>query len=164
MRAYLGLGSNQGDRLLCLKEAARLLAERGVRPVRASSVYETDPVGFTEQPPFLNAVLEVETDLSPRELLEAVQAVEQALGRRRVLHWGPRTIDIDLLLLGDRQIDEPGLRVPHPHMHERRFVLLPLLELDPALLIPGAGPARECLAALKPSEQPARPAGPFPPW
>ncbi|NLC55971.1 MAG: 2-amino-4-hydroxy-6-hydroxymethyldihydropteridine diphosphokinase [Armatimonadetes bacterium] len=160
--AFLSLGSNLGDRLGHLSEAVRQLRERGVTPRRASSVYETAPVGRTEQPAFLNAVIEVETDLEPLALLAQTQAVENALGRRRVLRWGPRTLDIDILLYDDCRIDLPELQVPHPRMHERRFVLLPLVELQPDVVIPGIGPARACLDALDPQTQPARCLGAFP--
>lgn len=160
--AYLSLGSNLGDRLGYLREAARLLAERGVRPVRASSVYETAPVGVTGQPPFLNAVIQVETDLTPPGLLEATQSVERALGRERSVRWGPRTLDIDILLYDGQHVDLPGLQIPHPRMHQRRFVLLPLLELQPDAVIPGAGPAAACLQQIDPQSQPASRVGPFP--
>jgi len=130
-RAYLGLGSNLGDRVANLRDAVRLLAERGVPVVRSSRVYETDPVGGPPQPDYLNAVVEVETELDARGLLEACLAVEDALGRQRRERWGPRVIDIDVLTFGADQIDQPGLQIPHPRMHERAFVLIPLLELDP---------------------------------
>lgn len=134
-RAYLGLGSNLGDRLNHLRGAVALLGQRGARPVRSSRVYETDPVGGPPQPEYLNAVLEIATELAPRELLAACQGVEADLGRVRDERWGPRIVDIDVLTYGDRRIDEPGLQVPHPRMHERAFVLVPLLELvaDPPL-------------------------------
>lgn len=160
--AYLSLGTNLGDRLGHLREAARLLHQRGVRLLRASSVYETAAVGMTDQPPFLNAVLEVETDLSPSELLEVAHSVERTLGRQRSVRWGPRTLDIDILLYDNRKIDLPDLQVPHPRMHQRRFVLLPLLELQPDAVIPGAGPAAECLRQIDPQSQPASRVGPFP--
>ncbi len=137
-RCFLGLGSNLGDRLANLGRAVELLAaEAGVRVVRSSRVYETEPVGGPEQPPYLNAVIEVETDLGPRELLAACQRVEAALGRVRAERWGPRTIDVDVLTYGDARISEPGLEVPHPRMHERGFVLVPLAELDPDPPLPG---------------------------
>ncbi|MBI3945753.1 MAG: 2-amino-4-hydroxy-6-hydroxymethyldihydropteridine diphosphokinase [Armatimonadetes bacterium] len=159
---YLGLGSNRGDRARFLCAALRLLRERGVRVCRASSLYETAPVGVAPQRAFLNAVVAVETSRAPDALLEALHAVERALGRRRTVRWGPRTIDLDLLLYGDRRLDDPGLRVPHPRMHERGFVLVPLLELHPDARIPGVGPARDCLAALDAEAQPARRLGPLP--
>jgi 2-amino-4-hydroxy-6-hydroxymethyldihydropteridine diphosphokinase len=136
--AYLGLGSNLGDRLAHLTSAVEALAAQAdVRVVRSSRVYETDPVGGPTQPEFLNAVIEIETDLAPRELLEVCQGVETDLGRVRDERWGPRTIDVDVLTFGDRTIDEPGLVVPHPRMHERAFVLVPLAELDADPPLPG---------------------------
>lgn len=133
--AYLGLGSNLGDRLEHLGRAVELLGDRGVRVRRSSRVYETDPVGGPDQPDYLNAVLEVEWAGSARELLDACLEVESEMGRVRAERWGPRTIDVDLLVFGDEEHDEPGLQVPHPRMHERGFVLIPLLELvaDPPL-------------------------------
>jgi 2-amino-4-hydroxy-6-hydroxymethyldihydropteridine diphosphokinase len=129
-RIYLGLGSNLGDRLANLTAAVRELEQHGVRSLKSSRVYETDPVGGPPQPDYLNAVVEVATDLEPRDLLRACLEVESELGRERGERWGPRTIDIDLLSYGDREIDEPDLIVPHPRMHERAFVMAPLLELD----------------------------------
>jgi len=130
VRAYLGLGSNLGDRLGNLRRAVALLGRRdGIRVLRTSRVFETDPVG-PPQPDYLNAVAEVETSLTARELLDECLAVERDIGRVRSERWGPRVIDVDLLTFDDQQIDEPGLTVPHPRMHERGFVLLPLLELD----------------------------------
>lgn len=112
------------------------LGRRNVRVVRSSRVYETVPVGGPPQPDYLNAVIEVTADLAPAELLRACFETESGLGRERSERWGPRTIDIDLLAYGDREIDEPGLTVPHPRMHERAFVLVPLLELDPDPALP----------------------------
>jgi 2-amino-4-hydroxy-6-hydroxymethyldihydropteridine diphosphokinase len=136
-RAYLGLGSNLGDRLENLRRALDLLEERGVRTLRNSRVYETDPVGGPEQPDYLNAVAEVEAPGSARELLAACLEVETDMGRVREERWGPRIIDIDVLTFGDQTIDEPDLQVPHPRMHERGFVLIPLLELDADPPLPG---------------------------
>jgi 2-amino-4-hydroxy-6-hydroxymethyldihydropteridine diphosphokinase len=135
--AFLGLGSNLGDRLSNLQQAVDLLeVTNGIRVVRSSRVYETDPVG-PAQPDYLNAVIEVETSLSSRALLEAALAVEQQMGRVRTERWGPRVIDVDVLTFGDREVDEPGLQVPHPRMHERGFVLAPLLELEADPPLPG---------------------------
>jgi 2-amino-4-hydroxy-6-hydroxymethyldihydropteridine diphosphokinase len=145
--AYVGLGSNLGDREGTLRRALELLGER-VTLGRVSSFRETDPVGMTEQPRFVNAAARIETDLSPRELLDAMLGVELELGRERRERWGPRTIDLDLLLYGDTVVAEPGLTVPHPRLHERRFVLEPLAELDPALVVPGRGRVSELLARL----------------
>lgn len=135
--AYLGLGSNLGDRLEQLREAVRLLAATdGIEVVRSSRVFETEPVG-PPQPAYLNAAVEIRTTLEPRELLEAAQAVEHALGRVRAERWGPRTIDVDILTFDDRTVDEPDLEIPHPRMHERGFVLVPLGELDGDPMLPG---------------------------
>jgi 2-amino-4-hydroxy-6-hydroxymethyldihydropteridine diphosphokinase len=118
--------------------------------VAVSSFRETEPVGYLEQPDFLNAAVELETTLGPRELLDALLAVERSLGRTRGgERYGPRTIDLDLLLYGDEQVDEPGLTVPHPRLHERGFVLEPLAELDPALVVPGDGPVETLLGKLQ---------------
>jgi 2-amino-4-hydroxy-6-hydroxymethyldihydropteridine diphosphokinase len=136
VRAFIGLGSNLGDRLANLQEAVlRLSKADGVRVTRVSRVYETAPVG-PAQPDFLNAVAEVRTVISPRELLAASLRIEEEMGRVRQERWGPRVIDLDLLNYGRMKIDEQGLTVPHPRMHERAFVLLPLLELDPDPLLP----------------------------
>jgi 2-amino-4-hydroxy-6-hydroxymethyldihydropteridine diphosphokinase len=134
---YLALGSNLGDRLENLRAAVRLLSERpGVRVVRSSRVYETEPIG-PPQPLYLNAVIEVGTDLSPPGLLAACRSVEDALGRERAERWGPRTIDVDVLTYDEQTIAEPDLVVPHPRMHERGFVLVPLGELDDDPMLPG---------------------------
>ena len=136
-RAFLGIGSNLGDRLANLQQAVDLLgATKGIRVVACSRVYETAPVGGVEQPDFLNVVIEVETDLPARELLAACMRVEQELGRIRETRWGPRTIDIDLLIYDEEEIDEPDLIVPHPRMHERSFVMMPLLELESNPMLP----------------------------
>jgi 2-amino-4-hydroxy-6-hydroxymethyldihydropteridine diphosphokinase len=142
-RAYLGLGANLGDRLESLRRAVALLEERGVRVLRSSRVYETDPVGGPEQPDFLNAVVEVEASGSVRELLEVCLAVEEEMGRVREERWGPRAIDLDVLTFGDEEHDEPGLQVPHPRMHERAFVLVPLLELEADPMLPGGRRLRD---------------------
>ena len=128
-RAYVGLGSNLGDREATIRAAIDALP--GV--VAVSALRETEPVGPVDQPPFLNGAVALETELSPRELLDVLLAVERRLGRERRERWGPRTIDLDLLLYGDGTIDEPGLSLPHPRLHERRFALEPLAELDPDL-------------------------------
>ena len=145
----MGLGGNIGDRRLYLERALELLAaEPEVEVVAVSSFRETDPVGYTDQPPFLNAACAVETELGPRELLERLLAVERALGRERTgPRFGPRVIDLDLLLYGDEVVDEPGLEVPHPRLAERRFALEPLAELYPELRLPDGHSARDLLAA-----------------
>jgi 2-amino-4-hydroxy-6-hydroxymethyldihydropteridine diphosphokinase len=141
-RAYIGVGANLGDREPTMRAAlAALDAKPGIRVVAVSSFRETDPVGYVDQPRFLNAAAEVETELDARALLDALLSVERGLGRTRDgPRYGPRTIDLDLLLFGDAELEEPGLTVPHPRLHERAFVLEPLAELDPGLVVPGRGP------------------------
>jgi 2-amino-4-hydroxy-6-hydroxymethyldihydropteridine diphosphokinase len=138
IRAYVGLGANVGNRRKNLDRAVELLGEEpGIRVAAVSTIRETDPVGFLDQPKFLNAVAALDTDLSPRALLDRLLAVERALGRERTgPRYGPRAIDLDLLVYGGETIDEPGLTVPHPRLAERRFVLEPLAELDPELALP----------------------------
>jgi 2-amino-4-hydroxy-6-hydroxymethyldihydropteridine diphosphokinase len=140
-RAYVGLGANLGDRERTLRAAVdALVDEDGIEVVAVSALRETDPVGVGEQPRYLNGAVALETTLSARDLLDRLLAVEQRFGRVRVPgERAPRTLDLDLLLYGDCKIDEPGLTVPHPRLHERRFVLEPLAELDPGLVIPGRG-------------------------
>jgi 2-amino-4-hydroxy-6-hydroxymethyldihydropteridine diphosphokinase len=140
--AYIGVGANLGDREATMRAAlAALDATPGIRVVAVSSFRETEPVGYVDQPRFLNAAAAVETELDARGLLDALLAVEQGLGRTREgPRFGPRTIDLDLLLFGDAEVDEPGLTVPHPRLHERAFVLEPLTELDPEMVVPGRGP------------------------
>jgi 2-amino-4-hydroxy-6-hydroxymethyldihydropteridine diphosphokinase len=150
---YLGLGSNVGDRRAHLQAAVEDLWGHDVRVIASSSVYETEPVGdVTEQPPFLNACLEIETALAPERLLDACKAVETALGRELsgpgYVRHGPRPIDVDVLLLGAAPHDSPRLRIPHRELEARRFVLVPLLELAPALELPGGRRAADALAAL----------------
>ena len=148
--AFVGIGSNLGDRETNLRRAIELLtAEDGIEVVAVSEVRETEPVGPVEQGPFLNGVVQVETTLPPGDLLERLLSVESRLGRVRAERWGPRTIDLDLLLYGSERVDEPGLTVPHPRLHERRFALEPLLDLDPTLEIPELGPISTLLAELE---------------
>jgi 2-amino-4-hydroxy-6-hydroxymethyldihydropteridine diphosphokinase len=140
VKAWIGLGSNLGEResmiRLALDDLARL---PDTTLLRASSLYDTEAVGETEQPNFLNAVAEVETELSARQLLWNLLLVERRLGRVRTRRWAPRTIDLDLLLYGAEVFDEPGLRVPHPEMLQRSFVLVPLVEVEPLLVHPETG-------------------------
>lgn len=132
--SYLSLGSNMGDRLDMLKQAVRyLMDETEIEVVGISSLYETDPVGFTEQAAFLNMAVHIKTSLTALELLDVCQAIEQRLDRKRIVHWGPRTIDLDILLYNQDHMETERLTLPHPRMHERSFVLIPLLELNPAL-------------------------------
>jgi 2-amino-4-hydroxy-6-hydroxymethyldihydropteridine diphosphokinase len=148
--AFVGIGSNLGDRETNLRQAIELLsAEDGIDVVALSEIRETEPVGPIEQEPFLNGAVKLETSLTPRELLERLLSVESRLGRVRDERWGPRTIDLDLLLYGDLSIEEPGLTVPHPRLHERRFALEPLADLDPGLEIPGKGSVSILLAELE---------------
>jgi 2-amino-4-hydroxy-6-hydroxymethyldihydropteridine diphosphokinase len=148
---YVGLGSNLGDREQTIRGALeRLESDPEIAVVAVSSLRETDPVGYTDQPKFLNGAAALRTDLAPRALLERMLEVERRLGRERSgPRYGPRTIDLDLLLYGDEEINEPGLRIPHPRLGEREFVLEPLAELDSGLLVPGRGPVRALLAALQ---------------
>jgi len=149
-RVYVALGSNLGDREQMLRRAlAELAAEPGIELVACSSFRETDPVGYLDQPRFLNAAAVLDTELPARDLLGRLLDVERGLGRTRAgPPLGPRTIDLDLLLYGDETIAEPGLQVPHPRLHERTFVLEPLAELEPDLIVPGRGPVKDLLAAL----------------
>ncbi len=147
-RAYVGLGSNLGDRERNLRSALALLDAEDVRVLAVSRFRDTDPVGYADQPRFLNAAALVETDLSAPELLERLLAVERSLGRERTgPRFGPRTIDLDLLLYGDETIDQPGLTVPHPRLAERRFVLEPLAELEPDLVLPDGRRVRDLLTS-----------------
>jgi 2-amino-4-hydroxy-6-hydroxymethyldihydropteridine diphosphokinase len=133
---YLSLGSNLGDRAAQLERAMEALAAAGVRVVRRSSLYRTEPVDISTQSWFLNCVLEAETDLMPRQLLRVLLEVERSLGGKKLVRRGPRAIDIDLLLYGASVVHAPELQVPHPRMAERRFVLVPLAELAPMLRHP----------------------------
>jgi 2-amino-4-hydroxy-6-hydroxymethyldihydropteridine diphosphokinase len=143
--AYVGLGSNLGDREALIRRAAELIGAR-----RLSTVIETEPWGHVNQPRFLNAAAEVETPLMPRQLLVFLLDVERRLGRERIgPRWGPRTIDLDLLLYGEDTVEEPDLVVPHPRLTEREFALRPLAELVPSLKIPGNGTVQEALAGLQ---------------
>lgn len=148
---YIGLGSNLGDRERAIQTALeRLRGEEEIEVVAVSALRETDPVGYQDQPRFLNGVAALETQLEPSALLGRLQAVERELGRDRSgPRFGPRTIDLDLLLYGDERIDEPDLVVPHPRLAERTFVLEPLAELDSALEVPGRGSVRALLARLQ---------------
>jgi 2-amino-4-hydroxy-6-hydroxymethyldihydropteridine diphosphokinase len=144
-RAYVGLGANLGDRERTIREAARRIGAD-----RLSEIRETEPWGYAEQPQFLNAVAEIDTELGARELLDFLLEVERDLGRERGTgpRYGPRLIDLDLLLFGSEVIEEPGLSVPHPRLHERRFALEPLADLDTGIVVPGRGTVAELLAAL----------------
>jgi 2-amino-4-hydroxy-6-hydroxymethyldihydropteridine diphosphokinase len=151
MRAFIGVGANLGDREETISQALERLGRRpDVDVLTVSALRETDPVGVTDQPRFLNGAVLVETDLEPRALLDVLLAVESELGRTREgPRFGPRTIDLDLLVFGDREVSEPGLRVPHPRLAERAFALEPLAELDPDLEIPGRGRVEDLLRGLQ---------------
>lgn len=140
-RAFLGLGSNLGDRAAHLNAAVAGLAVRAGRVVALSPVYETEPVGGPPQPQYLNAVVAIDTDLSPRQLLDVGKALEREAGREfDGERWGPRPLDVDILLVGDARVEEEGLTVPHPRMHHRAFVLAPLADVAPELVVaPAAG-------------------------
>jgi 2-amino-4-hydroxy-6-hydroxymethyldihydropteridine diphosphokinase len=152
VKAYIGIGSNLGEREDVIAAALdHLRSEENVEVLAVSTLRETDPVGYLDQPRFLNGAVAVETPLTARELLDRLLEIERRLGRVRGdgPRFGPRTIDLDLLLYGEETIDEPGLQVPHPRLAERRFALEPLAELDPALEVPGAGPVQALVAGLQ---------------
>ena len=149
VRVLVGLGGNVGDSLDTLRKALRDLDGLAhTRLLHASRMYRTPAWGVTRQADFINAAALLETTLEPRALLEALLGIERINGRERLERWGPRILDLDLLLYGDSVIDEPGLHVPHPYLHERAFALVPLLDVDPQALIPGRGSARDALAVL----------------
>ncbi len=133
--AYIGLGSNLGDREAVCTKAIELLGRAG-RVVKVSSLYCTEPVGYEDQGEFINAVAELETELSPEDLLAACREIESRLGRKREIRWGPRTIDLDILLYGDHVVDLPNLKIPHPLIAKRGFVLVPLAEIAPGAMHP----------------------------
>jgi 2-amino-4-hydroxy-6-hydroxymethyldihydropteridine diphosphokinase len=149
-RAYVGLGANLGDRERTLREAVVALgAEEGIEVVAISTLRETEPVGVGKQPLFLNGAAAIDTTLGAPELLDRLLAIEERFGRVRVPgEHGPRTLDLDLLLYGEEEIEVPGLVVPHPRLHERPFVLEPLVELDPGLVVPGRGDVESLLAGV----------------
>ena len=152
IQACIGLGANLGDAADTLREAVEALDHReGITVREVSRFYRTPAWGREDQPDFINAVALLETSLTPRALLERLLAVETEFGRHRLdgERWGPRTLDLDLLLYGDAVIDEPGLRVPHPHLHERAFALVPLLDVLPEARIPGYGAARDAVSVLE---------------
>ena len=147
MRSFIGLGSNLGEREENLRQAVRGLdATPGVEVKQVSAIYETEPVGGPDQPDYLNAVAEIDTQLGPRAIFEACMTIEHALGRDRATeneHWGPRLIDLDLLTCGDLVVSDPDLEIPHPRISERAFVLVPFSEIAPYIEIPGLGKVHE---------------------
>ena len=148
-RAFVGLGSNLDDPAAQLRRAfAALEAIEGVHAVRRSRLYRTPPWGRVDQPDFVNAVAELDTTLSPHALLLELQGLEARFGRARREHWGPRVLDLDLLLHGDGEIRDAGLQLPHPRLHERAFVLVPLADLAPDLHVPGRGSVSALLAGV----------------
>lgn len=152
--AYVGLGGNLGEVVVALRAAIAALARLPrTRLLRASRLYRTPAWGLEQQPDFINGVVALETCLDPRELLDALLGIEREFGRQREggPRWGPRTLDLDLLLHGDAVIEQDGLRLPHPHLHERAFALVPLLEIAADILIPGQGSARDALSRLEAS-------------
>tara|TARA_B100000315_G_scaffold151091_1_gene139891 strand:- start:1761 stop:2270 length:510 start_codon:yes stop_codon:yes gene_type:complete len=154
-RAFVSLGANQIEPERQIKEAmGRLKTVDGLRFVASSSFYMTEPVGPIAQPPFLNSVSEWRTSLSPRDFLGVILCVEERMGRRRTVRWGPRLIDIDLLLFSDCIIEAPDFKVPHPRMHMRRFVLEPLVEIDPDVLHPVQGKTAVNLLSGLPDDGP----------
>jgi 2-amino-4-hydroxy-6-hydroxymethyldihydropteridine diphosphokinase len=147
MKAVIALGSNLGDRELNIDSAVAEISKI-IEVTHLSTNHETDPVGGPDQPKYLNAVLIAESLLAPDELLKALLAIESRLGRVREIHWGPRTIDLDLIIVDDEKIDSPDLVLPHPRAHERRFVLEPWAEIDPDAVLPGHGRIEEILLRI----------------
>lgn len=138
IQAFLGMGTNLGDRLKQLRQAIAMLQQaKGIQVNQVSSVYQTSPVGYLNQPHFFNLVCRIQTVLTPMELLQQTQLIEQKLQRKRTLRWGPRTIDLDILLYGTAIVKRSNLTIPHPRMQERAFVLVPLYELVGDIVIPG---------------------------
>lgn len=148
--AFLGLGTNLGDKEENLKRALSLLDDHPrITVIRTSSFYNTAPVGVTDQPDFLNTVTQIETSLSPRELHDITHHIEAQMGRQRTIRWGPRVIDIDILLYDNERIEEEDLKIPHPEMMKRRFVLEPLAEIAPDLVLPNGRTAEEALKSFE---------------
>lgn len=138
MHTYLGLGSNKGDRYFNLRQGVRALdGTPGLKRMKASSIYESEPWGEPDQAWFLNQVVKTDSSLPPEKLLAVIQAIEENMGRERLKKWGPRFLDIDILVMGSLQLRRSGLQIPHPLLAKRRFVLVPLHEIAPDLLIPG---------------------------
>lgn len=152
VKAYIGLGSNLDDPESQVRRACDALARLpDSRLMRVSPLYRSDPVGPPGQPDYINAVAMLETALPPESLLDALQGIEQAHGRERLEHWGPRTLDLDILLYGDQRIASDRLTVPHPYLAERPFVLYPLADIAPDIVVPGHGPLADLLADCPPA-------------
>lgn len=152
--AFIGLGGNLGDAVETVRAAIHALGELSdTQRIAASSLYRTAPVGYLDQPDFINAVVWLRTALPAHALLQAIQSLELAAGRERSFQDAPRTLDLDVLLYGQQQMDTPDLSVPHPRMHQRGFVLIPLAEIAPDLLIPGQGAVQDLVAALPETEK-----------
>lgn len=155
MRAFIGIGANLGDPVAQVRAAIDVLATLpDSQLIGASSLYASAPMGYADQPDFINAAVALETALEPRALLGALQAIEARFGRTRTFPNAPRTLDLDILLYGDRVLDEPGLKLPHPRLHERAFALAPVIELDPDCVIPHRGRAADWLACA--ADQPIK--------
>ncbi|MHB8172471.1 MAG: 2-amino-4-hydroxy-6-hydroxymethyldihydropteridine diphosphokinase [Thermincolia bacterium] len=138
IKVYLGMGSNLGDPVAYLKQGlAELQKQTRIKVLATACVYKTEPIGYQEQDWFANTVIEVETSLTPQELLQVLQVIENHLGRERTIRWGPRTLDLDILLYGEEVINNPDLEIPHPRIAERAFVVAPLAELAPELTLGG---------------------------
>lgn len=154
VRVFIGIGSNMGRKEENIRRALELLAgDARLTAAGVAPFYRTEPVGYREQDWFLNTVAEYETDLSPRELLEVLMRVENEMGRRRTIRWGPRVIDLDILLYGNITVDLPDLQIPHPRMEERAFVVAPLADLHPDMLLPGGRKAAELAAELSQAQR-----------
>jgi 2-amino-4-hydroxy-6-hydroxymethyldihydropteridine diphosphokinase len=154
VRAYIALGSNVGDRLAFLRRAvACLRGTPNLQVTQLSSVYETEPIGVTDQSWFLNAVVEIDTSLSTPCLLAHTQAIERGLARVTTHHWGPRTIDLDILLFGDLELHTTSLTIPHPELHRRAFVMIPLLEINAEVVLPDGMAVGACLDTLTPPQE-----------
>lgn len=153
---YIGIGSNLGDRRYNCLKAIELLEQNGLRISKISSVYETEPWGMKEQPAFLNMAVEAETEIVPRKLLELLKSIERNLGREKAMKWGPRVIDLDILFYDDLQITEEDLQIPHPLLHQRDFVLLPLSEIAPEKVHPVL---KKTIQALRSTQLPGAPGG-----
>ncbi|SHF29047.1 2-amino-4-hydroxy-6-hydroxymethyldihydropteridine diphosphokinase [Caloramator proteoclasticus] len=135
-RVFIAFGSNIGDRYETIKRAFELIEENEMKIIKKSSIYETEPYGYKQQPPFINGVILVETELSCRDVLQRLLKIEKQLGRERIIRWGPRTIDLDIIFYNNEVYNEEDLKVPHPDMHNREFVLKPLCDIEPDFVHP----------------------------